>query len=71
MEGVRAYDCSGFHPQCLGVEVVDIGGFGWLWCPVCGVLCNMEAVSPKFQDFNSACCAKPGPAQIALPEVKP
>jgi len=54
MEGVRAYDCSEFHRPCAGVTVIDVGGFAHLWCPACRVYANLEAVSPKFQNYARA-----------------
>lgn len=55
MKGVQAYDCSQFHGTCSGIQVVDIGGFPHLWCPTCRVLSNLQAVAPKFENFDKAC----------------
>lgn len=57
MLGVRAFDCVAFHPDCADVQVVDIGGFAFLFCAGCRILCNMEAVSPKLKDYASACAS--------------
>lgn len=59
MKGVEAYDCSGFHPNCPGVQVVAVGGFAHLWCPTCKVLCRLEAAAPKFQSLDAARYPKP------------
>ena len=45
MKGINAYKIH-WHPTC-DVEVVDIGGFAYLYCRDCGVLANMQAVSVK------------------------
>lgn len=58
MIGARAYDCRAFHPGCEGVTVVDVGGFANLWCPTCRVLCNLEAVAPKFEEYKEACVSQ-------------
>lgn len=52
MEGVQAYDCGAFHQECPQVDVVDNGGFLYLWCRTCRVLCNLQAVSPKFKSYR-------------------
>ena len=54
MHGVSSWDCSAFHPKCTDVYPVDIGGFKYIWCGNCRVLANLEAVSPKHQDYETA-----------------
>lgn len=54
MIGVQAYACGAFHPNCPVIPV-DIGGFAWLWCDNCRVLCRAEAVAPKYEDYDTAC----------------
>lgn len=59
MKGVNAYDTCDFHPDCQGVVPVDVAGFAYLWCPECRVLANLQAVSPKFEDYEKAKKSKP------------
>lgn len=54
MKGVQSWDTSEFHPDCVGVQPVDIAGFKYIWCPECRVLANLEAVSVKHQSIQTA-----------------
>lgn len=54
MKGVQSWDTSPFHPDCSGVTPVDVGGFKYLWCPICRVFANLEAVSIKHQMVDTA-----------------
>lgn len=54
MKGVRSWCCNDFHPDCAGVTPVDVGGFAHLWCPVCRVFTNLEAVGCKDMDYVEA-----------------
>lgn len=53
-KGVQSWDCSSFHPNCKNVIPMDIGGFAYLWCPDCRVLSNLQAISPKHEDWDKA-----------------
>jgi len=66
MKGVQAWDASAFHAPCrqlniTNVQPIDFAGFKYLYCFLCGVLCNMEAVSPKFEKYTEA--------MLPLPEL--
>ncbi len=54
MEGVQAWNAYLFHPDCPVVDVRDLGGFKYLWCPSCRCLCNLDAVAPKYATYNDA-----------------
>lgn len=54
MRGANAYDCSHFHPTCVDVRVLELGGFAYLWCPTCRILANLQAVSAKLQSYADA-----------------
>lgn len=53
MKGVRAWSFKEFHPNCKDIEVVDIAGFAHIFCHRCRVLINMEAISPKYEEYNT------------------
>jgi len=50
------YDLSGYHPLCAGKSIVSVGGALMIYCPVCQVLANVEAVSGKISP-EEACKA--------------
>ena len=56
MKGVQAWYYGAFHPQCRAtghVDVVEFAGFKYLRCANCGVLANLEAISPKYDDYEA------------------
>jgi hypothetical protein len=57
------YDLSGYHPLCTGKSIVSVGGALMIYCPVCQVLANVEAVSGKIS-AEEAC--KSGKDQIRI-----
>lgn len=54
MKGVRSHRFYDWHKACPGVQVVDIGGFAYLYCSDCRCLTNMEAVSVKDESYEDA-----------------
>lgn len=55
MEGVNAYKIPKAKTELGGdelPEVVDIGGFAYLWYPSKGILVNLQAVCEKFKTWE-------------------
>jgi len=58
MKGVQAWNYSAFHQRCSAtgyVDVVDFAGFKYVRCSKCQVLCNLDAIGVKYEDYGSAC----------------
>lgn len=51
MQGINSYQLpSGLSPN---TQIVDIGGFAYIWDPAVGVFMNLQAVSAKFKDYDA------------------
>lgn len=50
MQGVNAYKLPEGTP--VDAEIVDIGGFAYIWYPSQGVFTNLQAVSEKFKTWG-------------------
>lgn len=62
MQGARSYkvniDAHSGHEASL--QVVDVGGFGYMWCPLCGTLTEVQGISIKHADVAEALLGKAG-----------
>lgn len=57
MKGVQAWNYASFHRPCATdgfVDVIDFAGFKYVRCGKCMVLCNLDAVAIKYDDYDSA-----------------
>lgn len=51
MQGINSYQLpSGLSAN---TQIVDIGGFAYIWDPGTGVFMNLQAVSAKFKDYDA------------------
>lgn len=57
-QGVNAYEIPNWHNGCENVQIVEMGGFAYLWCPTCRVFANMQAVARKLQKYETSALPK-------------
>ena len=57
MKGVQAWFYGTFHDRCATdgmVDLIDFAGFKYIRCSRCRVLANLDAISVKYEDYESA-----------------
>jgi hypothetical protein len=47
------YDLSGFHATCSGKSIYTAGDQLYIYCPECGVVANVEAISGKISPSDA------------------
>jgi len=72
MKGKQAWDYSAFHATCRTngyVSLIDFAGFKYVWCIRCAVLCNLDAIAVKFEQYTAAMASLP--EEVSRGDVSP
>lgn len=48
------YDLSQWHKACTGKSLVATSSHLYIYCPVCGVAANVEAISAKISPVDAS-----------------